>query len=70
MKLGRKRIGKAKSYRISEEDYLAFSKFCEERNLTKSEALRSLIKHYFVEGMIREVSLETLKELKEKEISK
>ena len=66
--MGRKYVGKKKTYRIGKKDYEIFSRFCEERNLTKSEVLRSLIRHYFVEGMVREVSLETLRELKEKEM--
>ena len=69
-KRGRPRLDdsetKLRTYKIGKRDYEAFSRFCEGRRLTKSEVLRSLIMRYFVAGMVREISLKTLKELKEK----
>lgn len=67
MKLGRKRVGKAKSYRISEKDYDAFSKFCEEKGMKKTQVIRALIIRFFTANMVREVNLMSLKELKENE---
>lgn len=65
--LGRKRIGKHKTYRISKEDYQAFLEFCEKRGLRPTQVVRSLVINYFTRGMIEDLNLKEIKELRKNE---
>ena len=53
--MGRKRIGKHKTYRISDSDYKSFKEWCYSRGLRVNEVIRALIKktsHITVKDLI------------------
>ena len=53
--MGRTRIGKHKTYRISEEDYEAFLQFCESRGLRPTQVVRSLVLKFYQENMLEDL---------------
>lgn len=53
-----------RTYCISEQDYLSFCEWCKSRGLVPSKAIRSLMLDFYVKGMLEDLDLRTLKELK------
>lgn len=56
--MGRKRIGKVRSFRLSESDYKAFLEFCKERGLRPTQVVRQLVQIYYVSEMRKELKEE------------
>lgn len=65
--MGRKYVGKKKTYRINETIYTEFKEWCSERGLTVSEAIRQILTKEYVEDMLETVELTTLTKLKKGE---
>jgi len=68
--MGRKYVGKKKTYRINETIYTEFKEWCSERGLTVSEAIRQILTREYIEDMLESTKIKTLKELKKGEKSK
>lgn len=69
--MGRKYVGKKRTYRVNVTTYKAFKKFCHAHKITVSKAIQQFMTNAILEGVITELDLETLlelqKEVKEKE---
>ena len=55
--MGRQRIGKHKTYRISDEDYSAFLQFCESRGLRPTQVVRDLVLKFYSENMFKDLKI-------------
>jgi len=49
-KVGRRKIGKIRDFRMSNRDFESFRNWCQRRGFTVSEALRGLIKFVELKG--------------------
>lgn len=57
---------KLRTFLVTEKEYRRFTLWCKRQNKKPTSMIRSLLTYAYVKGMIRDLDLKELKELKEK----
>lgn len=56
--MGRKRIGKKKTYRINDTIYKEFKLWCKANDMSVSEAVRKLMKEAYIRDLVKQLKKE------------